>query len=280
MIEPQALTTTASRPGPYDQPWDRDHSPLWALAHYADPKRRGRLVRVDANLNWLGVVEETPQALAEVLSHVSPYGIHENNLDGFCLKKRVEWNATLAMLRNDWKTIRPEERLTIAIEDRDYPDCRWMFSVWQAIDLGAIDANGLRFPSPSDADLIAFGLSRDSSIAQIMAEVVVQYSSDIDRLEAENPQLAGKLKAAITSWIQPALTSLPDFRLGRLYHVDFRKAFLRAFELELYGSSSVDPIKPEFCDVGGQQTELQIYMDKAAFDQACTEADPDRGRSV
>jgi hypothetical protein len=35
----------------YDVPWDRERSPLWALAHYADPDRRGRLVMVDADPN-------------------------------------------------------------------------------------------------------------------------------------------------------------------------------------------------------------------------------------
>jgi hypothetical protein len=235
---------------------------------------------VDADLNWLGVVEETPEALAEVLKHIEPYGVHRNNLDQFCLKKKLDWPAALAMLRTEWKTIRPEERVTIGIEGGDYRHCKWTFSVWQAIDLGVIKANSLTFPSPSDSDLAAFGLSRDSSIAQIMAEVVVQYSSDIDGLEVEHPRLARELKGAITKWMQPALTSLPAFRSGRLYKVDFHKAFLRAFELELIGSSDVDPIKPEFWDVGGQQADLEIYTDKAAFDKACAEADADDSRSV
>ena len=264
----------------YDVPWDRKRSPLWALAHYADSARHCRLVMVDADLNWLGVVEETPEALAEVLKHIEPYGVHRNNLDQFCLKKKLDWPAALAMLRTEWKTIRPEERVTIGIEGGDYRHCKWTFSVWQAIDLGVIKANSLTFPSPSDSDLAAFGLSRDSSIAQIMAEVVVQYSSDIDGLEVEHPRLARELKGAITKWMQPALTSLPAFRSGRLYKVDFHKAFLRAFELELIGSSDVDPIKPEFWDVGGQQADLEIYTDKAAFDKACAEADADDSRSV
>lgn len=107
-----------------------------------------------------------------------------------------------------------------------------------------------------------------------MTEVLLQYEKDIGFLKRDNPNLAADLSGRISRWVQPALTSLPAFREhpGRIFRTDPRKLFLRAFEVELFLASAIDFVVPEFWDVRGQKTEVEIYCDKEAFEQACAES--------
>jgi hypothetical protein len=255
-----------------DVPWDLDRSPLWALAHYADPARKGRLVLIEENGNWIRVVEETHETLAELLRVVDPCGIPTDSLEGFCLTKKLSWPAALSVLRYNWKTRAPEERVGINI----HPERgRWTFSFWNAFDLGAVNRNDLTFNEPSDETFAAFGLSDNPTIAEVMTEVLLQYEEDIALLKIDNPSLAAELEIEINKWTQHALMTLPAFREhpGRVFQTDRRKLFLCAFELELYGASNVDFIMPEFWDVHGEKAELEVYCAKEAFDRACAGAD-------
>jgi hypothetical protein len=89
-------------------------------------------------------------------------------------------------------------------------------------------------------------LPANPTTADYVAEVMVQYSQDIDRMEERNPVVYKTLKPCISAWTEAATRTahlqwpLPD---GVVMKINPRKLFSRSYELDATGSSDINPFE-------------------------------------
>ena len=87
-------------------------------------------------------------------------------------------------------------------------------------------------------------LPANPTTADFVAEVMAQYSEDIDQLKEGHPDMYKTLKAGVLAWTDPAIaTALVQWPLLNcaLVQLDARKVFSRAYELDSSGTSVINP---------------------------------------
>jgi hypothetical protein len=171
---------------------------------------------------------------------------------GPVVRKILEWaDAAALIVRCGWKTVPPEKRIAMGFNGSE-----WAVNGWELLDAGLVDDN-LQCAEPTAEELTMFTGLTNPTTADIAAGVMVQYDNDVRAIT--NGELRDRLVDAIEAWGIAALDPKTVWE-GKVFRVDPRCLFKRAYELMAYGYSSVNPLGGVAGDVLMSAEGVQIKM--------------------